>query len=178
MADESLPFPVYRTREVKFTGGVAGATSFYNNNWRPENAFVHNDPGKGWHVGPPGKPPGPPAMVWYDFKSAGIRAAEVSLQPAETGKAMQGAPSSYQFIGSNDANCNNDATWTVLCEDLNDRAWRDQWEVRYCRVKPETREKFRCLGIRVLNNRRGDGWISIRNIRMWERIESSQKDEL
>ena len=93
---------------------------------------------------------------------------------------MQGAPSSYQFVGSNDATCNDDSVWTVLCEDLSDRAWRNHWEVRYCKVKPEMSEKFRCLGIRALANRRTDGWTSLRNIRMWERIEINKngKDEL
>ena len=86
----------------------------------------------------------------------------------------------YQFVGSNDATCNDDATWTVLCEDLSDRAWRNEWEVRYCKVKAEISEKFRCLGFRVLANRRTDGWTSLRNIRMWERIkdEITGKEEL
>ena len=109
-----------------------------------------------------------------------INNRQVSLQPAQTGGATQGAPSSYQFVGSNDAVCNDAATWTVLCEDLTDRAWRNEWEVRYCKVKPEMKEKFRCLGLRVLANRRGDGWTSLRNVRMWERIETNRggKEEL
>ena len=92
--------------------------------------------------------------------------------------ATQGGPTSYQFVGSNDETCNDDATWTVLCEDLSDRVWRDTWQVSLCKVKPEMKEKFRCLGIRVLAGRRFDGWISIRNIRIWERIETGAKDEL
>ena len=105
---------------------------------------------------------------------------QVSFQPAQPGGAAQGAPSSYQFVGSNDAVCNDAAIWTVLCEDLSDRAWRNEYEVRYCKVKPEMTEKFRCLGIRALANRRNDGWTSIRNIRMWERIDFSPvaKEEL
>ena len=84
-------------------------------------------------------------------------------------------------MGTNDAVCNDASVWTVLCEDLSDRAWRNEHEVRYCKVKPEMRaEKFRCLGIRALANRRNDGWMSFRNVRMWERIETRAKckDEL
>ena len=101
---------------------------------------------------------------------------QVSLQPAQKG-AVNGAPSSYQFVGSNDAVCNDAATWTVLCEDTSDRPWRSVWEVRYCRVKPEMTEKFRCLGIRALANHRADPhcWISLRNIRMWQRIEAKEE---
>ena len=102
----------------------------------------------------------------------------MSFQPAQKGNSMQGAPSSYQFVGSNDSTCNDDSTWTVLCEDLSDRAWRNEFEVRYCKVKPKILEKFRCLGIRALANRRSDGYTSLRNIRMWQRIESRVKDEL
>ena len=106
---------------------------------------------------------------------------QVSLQPGQNGKWLQGAPSSYQFVGSNDETCNGASVWTVLCEDLSDRAWRNEFEVRYCKVKPEmAAEKFRCLGIRALVNHRSDGWMSIRNIRMWERIETTtgSKEEL
>ena len=104
---------------------------------------------------------------------------QVSFQPAQKGKYLQRAPTSYQFVGSNDNICNDAATWTVICEDLTDRAWRNEWEVKYCKVKPEMKEKFRCLGLRILANR-GDGWTTLRNIRMWERIESIDdvKDEL
>jgi len=172
-----VPFPVYRIREITFSGGVASATSYHSDHWRPENAFKRQLPvDNGWHIGP-GKTPAqsPPVMIWYDFKAEGIRPAELSFQPAQQSGATQGAPSSYQFVGSNDAVCNDDATWTVLCEDLSDRAWRNYWEVRYCKVKPEMTEKFRCLGIRVLANRRTDGWTSLRNVRMWERIEAKSE---
>ena len=47
-----------------------------------KNAFKTNEVDKGgWHVGPGDGHPAqnPPVMVWYDFKSRGIRAAEVSF---------------------------------------------------------------------------------------------------
>ena len=97
---------------------------------------------------------------------------KMSFQPAQPNTATHGAPTSYQFVGSNDAVCNDDASWTILCEDLSDREWRNYWKVRFCRVKPEINEKFRCLGIRVLANRRPDGASSLRNIRMWRKISA------
>ena len=101
----------------------------------------------------------------------------MSFQPAQkSAVGIQGPPTSYQFVGSNDAVCNDAATWTVLCEDTSDRAWRSVWEVRYCKVKPEMTEKFRCLGIRALANHRSDGYVSLRNIRMWRRIEEQSED--
>jgi len=171
-ADETMtqPFPVYRMKEVKFTGGVAGATNEYSNDWRAELAFIPQTPvEKGWHTGPKSGPAlNLPVMIWYDFKSDGVRPSEVSFQPAQ--KEVTKSPTSYQFVGSNDAVCNDDSVWTILCEDLSDRTWRNDWEVKYCKVKPEITEKFRCLGIRILANRHKDGWTHARNIRVWEKI--------
>merc|ERR1712179_487883 len=42
-----------------------------------------------------------PVMIWYDFISKGVVPSELSFQPAQSGGATQGAPSSYQFVGSN-----------------------------------------------------------------------------
>ena len=68
-------------KEIEFIGGVAGATSYRRDHWRPENGFKRQQPvDNGWHIGPltPQTVAHPtPVMVWYDFKSAGFRAAEV-----------------------------------------------------------------------------------------------------
>ena len=70
---------VYRIKEVKFAGGVADATHFLWQEWRPERAFMSQLPvDNGWHLGPNSGPAfNLPAMIWYDFKSEGIRPAEV-----------------------------------------------------------------------------------------------------
>jgi len=163
----------YSIKEVKFVGGDEGATSFLDHNWLPEAAFAERMPyNKGWHVGAIKgihQAMSPPIMIWYDFKSRHITPAEMSIQPSQTGGATQGAPSMWQVVGSNDAHCDDDSNWTIVCEDLSDEKWRSYYEVRYCRVKPEVKQAFRCLGIRVLNNLRSDGWTSMRNIRLWER---------
>jgi len=163
----------YTIKEVKFYGGDEGATSFLDNNhaWMANVGFEERMPiNKGWHVGQvKGKREAmcPPVMIWYDFKTRHVKPAEMSIQPAQTGAAMQGAPSQWQVVGSNDVNCDDDSNWTVLCEDLSDRKWRSAYEVRYCRM-PQNKQEFRCVGIRVLNNLRSDGWTSLRNIRLWE----------
>ena len=108
---------------------------------------------------------------------SGFVQIKVSFQPSQP-KLIQRAPTSYQFVGSNDAVCNDFSTWTVLCGDVSDQAWTSLTEVKYCKVKAEIREKFRCLGVRVLKNRDPDGWVVIRNIRMWERIVSVGRVEL
>lgn len=168
--NEEVPFPENRMTEIMFSGGVPDATNqFDNSHWTPQNGFRRGMPvGNGWHSGPSGNPPPLPLYVWYDFKSEGFRPAEVSFQPTHE-KQPNRAPSSYQFVGTNDAVCNDDSIWTLLCEDLSDREWRNHFEVRYCKVKPEVRTKFRCLGIRLLVVRQ-DGWAGLRNIRMWQRI--------
>jgi len=170
----NIPFPMFRTKEVKFAGGVAEATGFHSAHWRPERAFVRQVAEEnGWHTKTEDK--STPVSIWYDFKTIKIRPDQVSLQPAQKG-AVQGAPSAFQFIGSNADVCDDFAEWTILCEDLSDKPWRGLWETRYCKVGPEVTEKFRCLGIRALKNHRPDGWTSLRNIRMWERIEDPREE--
>ena len=63
---------------MQITGGVAGATFVHSEaKWKPAKAFEVNlqpvDSG-GYHSYPP---VGGPVLVWYDFKSAGFRPAEV-----------------------------------------------------------------------------------------------------
>lgn len=166
----------YSIKEVKFIGGESGGDGgALDSRWVPATAFKARAPiDSGWHVGP--NPTGPnqatslPVIIWYDFKTRHFIPAEVSLQPAQPdADALQGAPSMWQLVGSNDIQCNEDSNWTVVCEDLSDKKWRSIHEVRYCRVKPEMEQSFRCFGIRILNNLRTTGWASLRNVRLWER---------
>ena len=87
MKEYGLCLLVYRIKEVEFTGGVAGASSYHSNAWRAEGAFSkQQSTEKGWHTGydASGKEPQTlPVMIWYDFKSDGIRAAEVRKGKAE-----------------------------------------------------------------------------------------------
>ena len=79
----SLSSQVDRVKEVQFSGGVAGASSFHPaNNWRPENAFTRQRAvdGGGWSGGPSdSRSYSLPLSVWYDFKSRSVRAAEVGF---------------------------------------------------------------------------------------------------
>ena len=99
---------------------------------------------------------------------------QVSFQTGQNEHNLQRGPTSYQLVGSNDAACSESSTWAVLCEDLTNQPWKSYEDVKYCKVKPEVTGKYRCLGIRVLRTRMmdsGDGWVTVRNIRIWERIE-------
>ena len=99
---------------------------------------------------------------------------QVSFQTGQNEHNLQRGPTSYQLVGSNDAACSESSTWAVLCEDLTNQPWKSYEDVKYCKVKPEVTGKYRCLGIRVLRTRKmdiGDGWVTVRNIRIWERIE-------
>jgi len=163
---------VYRIKEVSFSAVLTRVTSDWNETPTPAFGFyksIHPF----WHSGPHGDSPSPmPVMIWFDFKSVKIRPDEVSFQPGQSVPSqLQRGPTSYQFVGSNDATCDDSASWTVLCEDLSNSPWRSYHDTKYCKVKPELNEKFRCLGVRVLKNGASDGWVVLRNIRMWERVE-------
>ena len=80
-----LTEPVFRVKEVKFSGGVASASSYHHpshwgEHWRPENAFKRQtEVDNGWHGGGQSVSHSLPLTVWYDFKSRSVRAAEVRL---------------------------------------------------------------------------------------------------
>lgn len=164
------PFPDWQIKEMSITGGSAGASSYYSDHWRPENGFkINQAPENGWHIGAASRLDSLPHMIWYDFKQPFVP-AEISFQAAQANaNSVQGTPTMFQFVGSNDAVCNDSSSWSILCEDLSDKSYRNVHEARYCKVKPEISRKFRCLGLRILANKRSDGWTSLRNIRIWER---------
>ena len=84
---------MYSIKEVEFSGGVAAATSYQTDHWRPENAFKKQQATEnGWHIGTEAtgkEPQNPPVMIWYDFKSDGIRPAEVCKGKEMVGMTIQ-----------------------------------------------------------------------------------------
>ena len=92
------------------------------------------------------------------------------------GMWKQKTPSTFQFIGSNDAVCNKDSEWTVLGEVV-DRKVKTLDEVFTCDVRSEVYEsfpcqKFRCLGIKVMKVPEKNGgkyYATLDNFRMWVR---------
>merc|ERR1719334_1050355 len=166
-ADEQCSSPARgsRIREVVFKDGQAGATSSWG-----DFGFYGSGP-NWWHLGPEGGPPSPmPVMIWYDLKSKTIRPAEVSFQPGKPNNIQRG-PTVYEFVGSNDPVCSVSGSWVVLCKDYSNVPWKSAFDTKYCYVEPEMKAKFRCIGLRVLGNLSNDGWVVIKNIRVFERIE-------
>ena len=159
-------------KEVVVHNGRAGASSYYDEVWNPDNAF-RGDYLYGWHAGPRGSAPRPfPVLIWYEFRETFLP-AEVSFRPRQDcATCVDLTPTKFQFIGTNDAICDDLSAWTILCEDLSDEAFETMYETRYCAVDAAAsgQRKFRCLGLRILGNRNKEGWTSLNFIRMWERV--------
>ena len=175
------------TREVRIMDGRAGASSFYDETWNPENAFMP-DTLFGWHAGPRGVIPKPfPVFIWYEFRDA-VTPAEISFRPRQdcaSGVGVSNArsraaaatcatltPTKFQFVGSNDQICDDFSAWTVLCEDFADEAFASMRETRFCAADPAriADTQFRCLGLKIFGTKNVDGWTSLNNIRIWERV--------
>ena len=145
--------------------GKAGASSVYdpaNPIYDPIHAFV----GRAWHSAPYSLP----AFIWYNFDQYRFCPAGISFRPAQEislEKAVARFPTKYQFIGSNDAECNRNSSWTALCEDLSGKAISSKTEKHECRVNLEEQScrKFGCLGIKVLDV--VDRYVVLQNIAMW-----------
>ncbi len=130
------------TTEVRFTNGTAGASSHNHDGVRTENGFVIKDRNKLWASGPQERLP---VFIWYDFKNRQIIPTRISFHPrrdttvSQTWNSMDFAkrltPTKFQFVGSNDAVCNRNSTWTILCKDLSGNQIASQNETRQCRVE-------------------------------------------
>jgi hypothetical protein len=176
---ESPSIPFFTIKEVPITGGIAGASSQWDDStWQPENAFSPSGSIYGWHSGKSGDPAPFPLYLWYDFQRS-IRPADISFRPRQDGGqygTIDHTVTKYQFVGTNDETCNEFSTWTILSEDLSGKPFADKFETRFCPVKnPVVNDGFRCLGLRILGTSdAGSGPIPghacLNNIRMWERV--------
>ena len=134
------------------------------------NAFL-TDPKKIWHSGPRvGKTP-LPAYVWYDFVTRQIRPAKVSFRPRQDDLpgAKKQTPGYFQLVGTNEADCNEDSQWQVLCQDLSGIPVESLADRRSCQVRREDirGQSFRCVGIRILQVDSWEGKISFGGVRLW-----------
>ena len=92
--------------------------------------------------------------VQMDFNQSHFCPVGISFRPGQEiplHYAVRRFPTKYQFIGSNDAECNRKTNWTVLCEDLSGKAISSKTEKHECLVnlKEQSCRKFGCLGIKV-----------------------------
>jgi len=169
------PFPARVIKEVRFRteDERAGASSSYSSGlWsKPKSAF-RQDIKEAWQSGYQDRKPFP-HLVWYNFpEESAFVPAEVSFRPRQDSeKEARQVPSKWQFVGTNDAVCNEDSAWTILCEDLSGVEGTGFASNKFCRVAPELNRKFRCLGIRILES--GSVAASLNSLRFWKKaIES------
>jgi len=164
-------------QEVKLEGGRVGCSSVYDttSTYAPSNAILHAG-NRFWQSGRDSEGLGElnvpfPHMIWYEFKTAFIP-RQVSFRSANPNCSAVGncGATKYQFIGSNDPVCNRYSKWTVLCEDMSGDYFRRISKSKYCTVMSERREKFRCLGVSVLDSSSYKGYatVSMAGLRMWK----------
>merc|ERR1711931_1113 len=169
---KALKVPVIR--EVEIVGGVAGASSsWYTGDWsNPENAF-EQDLRDGWSSGKfaSKKYYYPfPHMIWYVFPPhKAFIPAEVTFRPTQGGGAVDHAPRSFQFVGSNEPGCNATSPWAILCEDRSFGDYNSAGDIKSCVVSEKIKTKFCCLGLRILANSNGQE-TALQAMRFWEKI--------
>jgi len=172
------PFPRTTLKQVQFTGGTAGASSVYDTSGRysAANAFLR-DSDVYWNSGRDATGNGAyiktpfPHLLWYEFPTAFIP-GRVSFRPCPVKDCVPehhwAGARKWQFIATNDAVCDENSAWTILCEDLSGKHFESEWQTKYCVADPNVNEEFRCVGISVLDGSYPRSVIS--GVRMWEKI--------
>lgn len=171
-----VPFPVRVIKEVPITHGKAGASSSWPAGaWsNPESAFLQNIK-EAWASGKyPNEVRVPaPHLIWYDFpEGKAFVPAEVSFRPRQdVAQGWQHAPTKWQFVGTNDVTCDQNSAWAILCEDLSGAGYKTNNDIKFCSVPLHFNRKYRCLGIRILQNT--NVWeTGLQSLRFWEKVES------
>lgn len=172
------PFPSTTLKEVKFKGGLVGTSSNNEAQFGPDRAF-QTTTGNNWHSGRDSESKGDqvvpfPHLIWYSFK-APFTPGRISFRPNQVSECGKNGywcgATKWQFIGSNDEDCDQYSAWTILCEDLSGKHFERKTQSKYCTVDPSVKIKFKCLGISVLDaSYPGYSCVSINGIRMWERV--------
>ena len=100
----------------------------------------------------------------YDFRSRQICPAKISFRPDKTQQV-------FQLVGSNDAVCDENGHWEVLCEDnsFSLEPFPDRLSCHVGREDINTCSMFRCVGIKVLKFEGRLNYVSIGGIHLWSR---------
>jgi len=166
--------PTLALVEVEIKDGSAHATSEYTVPWTADKAFSvgHNVAWHSKHDPITSKYERFPILVWYEFPAENtFIPGQVSFRGRQdTAKAILQTPKQWQFIGSNDSRCGKFGTWTVLCEDRSNYDGPNVGWTKYCDVDEKINKKYRCLGIKILNNKQEAGVASLRDVRMWKKV--------
>jgi len=153
--------------EIGLIAGKPGASSVLNSYCTPDYAFLLQVKGRNYRMFY-SKRNSLPVTIWYKF------AKEMSIIPRRIKFQAGGGhfpAAKWQFIGTTSANCNQDANWVTLCEDLSGTPRKEKWwdAVAECSVDKNITKSFTCLGIRALEAPPGDddGLVGFSNIQMW-----------
>ena len=87
---------------MKFSGGIANASSTFSSTYGAEEAFKPEDIGVGnpWM---PSRSEVLPQSVWYDFENRRFRPTKISfLSRQDYPTHLDLTPTSFQFVGTND----------------------------------------------------------------------------
>ena len=100
-------------RRLIFENGEAGSSSNYNVDHKAANAFDDNIMTTWAMASVP-----LPALVWYRFNHPQRCPAKVIFSARQDGAYLQLA-TEFQFLGSNDPNCDTNSNWFVFVFDQN-----------------------------------------------------------
>ena len=116
-----------------------------------------------------------PHLIWYEFKTAFLP-GRVSFRPGQNNNHCGNTgywcgATKWQFIGTNDADCNRYSNWTILCEDLSGKPFKFVTHSKYCTVRASLRKSFQCLGISVLEtNYPHSPNVTLGGVKMWRQV--------
>jgi len=117
-----------------------------------------------------------PHMLWCLFDEWKVPAGITFLPSQLHAHSNRYQVTKWQFVASKDSMCNQRSTWDVICEDLSGTGFSSRRVVKGCFAGKEVQEKYRCIGIRVLEgdwdlgNYYGDDEFIITNINMYEKV--------
>jgi len=114
-----------------------------------------------------------PQMLWCEFDDWKVPAG-ITFLPCQGDKGWH--VTKWQFVASKDSICNKNSPWEVICEDLSGTGYKGSKQGKGCFAGKEVQEKYRCIGIRVLEGNydfgkyyTNDDFI-ITNINMYEKV--------
>jgi len=117
-----------------------------------------------------------PQMLWCEFDDAKVPAGVTFLPSQDQAQANYRHVTKWQFVASKDYICNKNSPWEVICEDLSGTGYKGSKQGKGCFAGKEVQEKYRCIGIRVLEGNydfgkyyTNDDFI-ITNINMYEKV--------
>jgi len=150
-------------QEIDFEsiGGEAKATSFWNNNWQPMNAFINNS--QGWHTG---RDTSLPQVLWFEFTDAqSIKRFSFQSRPVGNGAGpVPYGPSKYIFWGSNGNDCSIESTWDILSEDYSGTVFDEKNTPKEQAINNSN--SYKCYGFQVLKSQYNHPYAIISNVKM------------